>query len=173
MTISVNEMSALAAALVSAEHDTDEAEKFLKAIKERERVLREETIPSAMQELGIEKLVLETGETLSLKQEVYAQIPAAQKPAVFAWLDEHGFGGLVKTELSLEFGREERDEATKLANELRAEGFLPSLSMNVHSQTLKAFIKEQLATGKEFPLDLFGARAVFEASVKAPKGKTK
>lgn len=167
--ISMNEMAALARALVDAEAGTAEAERALKDAKEHERLLREETLPSAMQELGVEKIALETGQVISLKQEVYASIPAAQKTAVFKWLDDRGFGGLIKTEVAVPFDKEHREAAVELYEKLVKAGLAPDLTMNIHAQTLKAFIKEQLATGKEFPLDLFGARAIFEATVKTPK----
>lgn len=167
--ISMNEMAALARALVDAEEDTARAQQALKDAKERERVLREETLPSALQELGVEKLTLESGQVISMKQEVYASIPNHQKPLVYKWLDDHGFGGLIKTEIALQFDKDSRDQAVEVYEQLAGEGLSPDLTMNIHAGTLKAFIKEQLAKGDEFPLDLFGARAIFEATVKQPK----
>jgi len=163
--ISLDDMTSLARALVEADDSVRLADEELKAAKERARILREETIPGAMQELGIEELKLSTGQKLSIKQEVYASIPAANKYMAFDWLTEHGFGGLIKVEVITQFGKGELHEAEQLAVQLRDLGLQPMLDQSVHPQTLKAFIKEQLASGANFPLDMFGARPVFVAKI--------
>jgi len=164
--ITMNDLSALANALIDADTEVDRAEKALKDKKEAARRLREEALPAAMQEVGLTKVTLDSGRVISIGQEVYASIPAANKPAAYAWLESHDFGGLIKTQVSTEFGRGEMDEAKKLEQELREKGLSCSLDRSIHAQTLKAFIKEQLAQGKELPLDLFGAMPVWVAKVK-------
>lgn len=162
----LGEVSALARALVEAERATTEAEAELKRCKEHERRLREEDLPGAMQELGLDKIRLETGEEISTKLEVYASIPAARKQEAFDWLEANGFGGLIKSEITVPFSREELDKAADLAHQLQEDGFTCSLGRTVHPQTLKAFIKEQLAQATPVPLELFGAQAVNTAKVK-------
>lgn len=165
MSISLDDMASLARALLDADQEVDNAEQELKDAKEKARVLREETIPSAMQELGLEELKLSTGQKLSIKQEVYASIPAANKVQAYDWLNDHGFGGLIKVEVTAQFGKGEQEEAVRLSEQLRAMGLQPSLDQSVHAQTLKAFLKEQLAMGTNIPLDLFGARPVWTAKL--------
>lgn len=164
--ISLDEMSALATALVDADAGVEEQEEKLKQAKEHARTLREETIPSAMQELGLESLSLSTGQKLSVVQEVYASIPANNKSAAYQWLDSNGFGGLIKVEVSTKFAKGEKDAAVELYKELSERGLEMDLEESVHAQTLKAFLKEQLAKGNaELPLDLFGARPVWCAKI--------
>lgn len=165
MTISLDQMASLARALVDADASVDKAEVNLKDTKERARVLREETIPSAMQELGLEELKLDTGEKLSVKQDVYASIPAAQKEQAFQWLEDNGFGGLIKVEVAADFRKGEVEFAIALFKELQERGLQVGLDRSVHSQTLKAFLREQLAIGGNVPLDLFGARPVWTAKI--------
>lgn len=165
MSISLDDMASLARALVEADEDVKKVEENLKNAKERARVLREETIPSAMQELGLEELKLATGQKLSVKQEVYASIPAEKKGQAFTWLTDNGFGGLIKVGVSVDFGRGDLDEATEFYESLCDSGMDPSFDTNVHPQTLKAFIKEQLTSGAPIPLDLFGARPVWTAKI--------
>lgn len=166
MTISLSEMAELARALVQADADAKQAEEDLKAAKERARVLREETIPSAMQEMGLESVKLETGQTIKVAQEVYASIPVEKKDSAFNWLQEHGFGGLIKVEVSAKFGREANAQALGFFEELCDRGMDPKYDQSVHPQTLKAFLKEQLSSGANVPLDLFGARPVWTAKIK-------
>jgi hypothetical protein len=53
------------------------------------------------------------------------------------------------------FGRKQIEEAQELVDKLRALGKLANLEKNVHHSTLDAFIREQLAEGKDIPLDIF------------------
>lgn len=158
-------MAELARALVEADAGVDEAEGALKDAKERARVLREETIPAAMQEMGLEEVKLETGQKISIKQDVYASIPAASKGQAYDWLNEHGFGGLIKVEVSTTFAKGEQDKALTLHTTLTNMGLQPDLDQSVHAQTLKAFLREQIADGNNIPLDLFGARPVWTAKI--------
>lgn len=166
MSISLDDMSALARALIDADAAVQAAESALKTAKERSRLLREETIPSAMQELGLEELRLDTGERLRVQQDVYAAIPAADKERAFDWLAEHGFGGLIKVDVRAHFGRGSASEATQLAHELRGRGMDATCDQSIHPQTLKAFLREQIAAGNSsLPLELFGARPVWTAKI--------
>lgn len=142
------------------------AEEALKAAKERSRVLREETIPNMMLELSIKDLTLDSGQKLTLSQEVYASIPVDKADAAFSWLNKHGFGGIIKTEVKTEYGKGERALAEKLAIELCDRGLNTIFKESVHTSTLKAFLKEQIRDGKKCPMDLFGARPVMVAKIK-------
>jgi hypothetical protein len=151
--------------LVDADAAVEDADQALKDAKERARSLREETIPSAMQELGLEELKLDTGQKLSVKQEVYASIPSCNKQAAFQWLNDNGFGGLIKVEVDTTFGKGEQEAAMELYKELSERGLTASFDENVHAQTLKAFLKEQISKGNDVPLELFGARPVWTAKI--------
>jgi len=165
MSITLDEMAALARALVESDASVDAAEANLKEAKERARILREETIPSAMQELGLEELRLDTGEKLSVKQDVYASIPKGHEDAAYSWLEVKGFGGLIKVEVKTQYAKGESDDALELYSELTARGLQAQYTQNVHAQTLKAFLREQIAAGMNVPLDLFGARPVWVAKI--------
>lgn len=170
--IQLYEIQQLAVALIASKENEERIEDELKTAKETTRRLSEETIPCAMQEVGLKEFKLETGEGVSCKDDVYASISAANKAAAFRWLDEKGFGGLIKTDVSVQFGRDGDEAAQKLEQELQAMGLLPEVSRAVNAQTLKAFLREQLAKGEEgLPLDLFGARPVTVTTIKKPAVK--
>jgi len=164
--ITLDEMASLARGLLDAQKAVADAEKALSKAKEHARVLTEETIPSAMQELGVKKLVLDTGQTLTLSQEVYASIPEDGREKAFDWLEENGFGSIIKTEVTAAYGKGGVEDAVKLTEELKERGLNVEFSRNVHAQTLKAFLREQLAKAKDVPLDVFGARPVWQGKVK-------
>ena len=161
----LGEISALARMLVDYDREVDEAEAKLKELKEHARRVREESLPGAMEQLGLKELRLASGERIEIKQDVYASIPKDGQGAAFEWLEGNGFGGLIKTEVSVSFGRDERLAARELAETLVAQGLVADVSSSVHVQTLKAFLREQLAEARPIPLDLFGARPVSVAKV--------
>lgn len=166
MSITLDEMAQLARALLDAEINIQATEETLKLIKKRAIRLREETIPSAMQEMGLQKLVLDTGQTITIKQEVYANISEENKTKAFGWLEKNNFGGLIKSVIKIEFGRDRLDEASYLCERLKDQGHSPEFIETVHASTLKAFLREQISKGTKVPLDFFGARPVWIAKIK-------
>lgn len=169
-TITLAELSALAAALIAADRAVDNAELALSEAKAKAQRLREEAVPMAMMELEITEFKMVTGEKITVKQDVFAQLSNENKPLAYAWLERHNFGGLIKTDLNVEFGRGELDSAKTLAAELLKKGLVPTLTQSVHAQTLKAFLREQMEAGnKDLPLETFGARAVWVAKAVQPK----
>lgn len=199
--ITLDEMTAAARLLLDAEEATAKADEELKARKETERKLREETIPGMFAELGVEKLTLSDGSTFSCTQEVYAAIPAPRREEAYSWLEENGFGGLIKTNVEIPFGKGELELARELLDRLATELGVTNgtILREVHPQTLKAFLKERLAAEAEsaieeegefsegevaaadpdqgapavakIDLELFGARPVMTAKVKSPAKK--
>lgn len=181
--ISLSEMTEAAQTLVAAEQATAEAEQALKDAKERERLLREETLPGMMAELGVEKMTLQDGNEITVKQEVYASIPEHRKTEAYKWVEDNGFGGIIKTVVAVPFGRGEMEQAINLLDELATMGITNgTIDRSIHAQTLKAFLKERLAEMQEIagsedpeddrkvvPLELFGARPVMSAKVKQKK----
>lgn len=162
----LEQMSQLAYALVKAEAEAKSIEDQLKMANKKAQHLREESIPTAMHELGLTRLDLENGSIITIKQTVYASIPAENKPEAFAWLEEHELGGAIKSIIKLEFGKGELEKADDLVQDLQQDGYNPTFDRNVHGSTLKAVLKEEIAKGTSVPLDLFGARAVFVANIK-------
>jgi len=163
--ITLAEVSSLCSALTEQRRKVDEIEEELSTVKEFVRRLEEEDIPLAMQELGVDELKLVTGEKVSIKHDVYASLTSESKPAAYDWLEAHGFGGLIKTNVSVEFGKGQIEGAESLAEDLQSRGLPVSLGRDVHAQTLKAFLREQLANGSNIPLELFNARPISKAKI--------
>jgi hypothetical protein len=155
----------LCSALTEQRRKVDQIEEELSTVKEFVRRLEEEDIPLAMQELGVDELKLVTGEKVSIKHDVYASLTSESKPAAYNWLEANGFGGLIKTNVSVEFGKGQIEGAESLAEDLQSRGLPVSLGRDVHAQTLKAFLREQLANGSNVPLELFNARPISKAKI--------
>jgi hypothetical protein len=163
--ITLAEVSSLCSALTEQRRKVDQIEEELSTVKEFVRRLEEEDIPLAMQELGVDELKLVTGEKVSIKHDVYASLTSESKPAAYNWLEANGFGGLIKTNVSVEFGKGQIEGAESLAEDLQSRGLPVSLGRDVHAQTLKAFLREQLANGSNVPLELFNARPISKAKI--------
>ncbi len=169
MSVSMEQLGSVARALLDALESVERAEAALKLAKEHAERLGGETLPWLMAEAGLESVKLAGGETIKVRDEVYASIPVKNRPTAYAWLEEHGFGGLIKCEVTIGFAREELDRAKGLEAELAAQGYEVSTKVDVNAQTLRAFLRERIAAGDEIPLDLFGAQPVWKTTIKLSK----
>lgn len=162
------QVSVLAEKQVILEERIEKGEALLKQLTAELNQIRDKDLPAAMQEIGVSSITLTNGKKIEIKTEVYASIPKDGEHAgkALPWLRDHNFGGLIKNVISTEFGKGEDDKAIQAATVLAEAGFTPTQKETVHPQTLKAFLKEQLAAGAEIPLELFGAFVVDRAKVK-------
>lgn len=129
-------------------------------------------LPEAMKEAGLEKFTSTDGLEISVTPDVQCGIPAARREEAYEWLAENGFGGIIKSDVDVIFGRDEREKAEKLVEQLRKKGLEVTFNQSVHAQTLKSFVKERMADTEseiEFPLDLFGVFPFDKATVKPTK----
>lgn len=127
-----------------------------------------EDLPELMKELGLIQFKLKTGEQIEVKEDLSCGITESRKQEAMRWLNGHGFGGLIKTLVSVEFGRGEIDTAEELALRLQAEGLPAIADEDVHPSTLKSFIKGELEAGRTVPYDLFGVFPYSFAKATAP-----
>lgn len=165
----LKELARLSAALIEAEEEVERLDRAMKDAKERARILREQEIPDYMQELGLSKIVLETGETVAYKDDVRLEWDNEKKSRAFVWLEENDFGGLIKTNVIAEFGKGEIEKAKALLERLESEGFSASFKRDVNFQTMCAFLREQIEKGAPVPLDEWGATPIKKAKITAPK----
>ena len=163
--MTLDDVIAIADELVLATALAETAEDALKCAKERVRYLSEEALPSAFQSLSLQSLTLKSGRAIELKQDVYASLSEERMPAAVAWLKQEKADGIVKTELTLRFGREERAVCETVVKSLVQQGYEPELKTSIHASTLKAFIRERLAAGLPVDFAILNARGVFCAKL--------
>lgn len=138
----------------------DELKQLEQAIKDRKaelQKLKTETIPEFMDEVGIESFTTTDGRQLKIEPFYQCSIPKDRKDEAFAWLTQHGYGDLIKVNVTLTFGKSQYDEAIELCNKLESLGYVTTPTLNVHPMTLKGWVRSMSEEGEEFPLDLFGA----------------
>lgn len=153
----------------------------LAAAKSDLKRIEQDDFPDLMRELGIADIKLEDGSRVEVVDDVHCGISEERRAEAHAWLTANGFGGLIKTNLTIAFDREEVDEARELAERLNEELEQDVvLGEAVHPATLKSFVKEQLASEAsptrnpalpKLPRETFAVFEFAKAKVTAPKGK--
>ena len=98
-----------------------------------------------------------------------ASILVENRPKAYDWLRENGYDDIIKNTVMCQFGRGEDDRAKGFAEFAAENGFAPEQKTEIHSQTLRAFVKERIEKGDAFPMELFGAYVGQRATIK--KGK--
>ena len=161
-------MAEVARAIRDKEAEIESLEKTLKARKEALRKQSEEELPSMMAEIGVNSFELDDGSKVSVRDLYGGHISVANRDAAYVWLRENGFDDIIKNTLSIVFGRGEDQKADHFMKILEGHGLLPEQNTSIHPSTLKAWIKERMEAGDEFPMDLFGAyigqRAIIKRS---------
>jgi len=138
-----------------------ELKKFRQEILEMET----RTLPDVMMELGVMEFTNTDGVKVTIKPFVGASIPKDRVEEAHIWLKKNGHGDLIKHLVSVDVGQKTND-ATQAIKALSELGLTPTDKEQVHSQTLKAFVREQVESGKPFPLELFGAFLGQKATIK-------
>lgn len=141
------------------------------ALNDELKALTEKTIPAFFDEVGVKSLTLPDGTLVAVEEKVYPNIKAENWPKASAWLIKKGFGSLIKTEVKVKFGKGEEESAKELTAYLKEhdiEDFTAKSAVN--PQTLGAFVREQLAAGKDLPLTI-DINPVRKSSIKTPKTK--
>jgi hypothetical protein len=140
-----NAMAELESTLARAERLDAE----LKKARSHADFLRKKVLPELM--ITVQTSDMTTGGSRFLLEQMvvggFPKEPAARAAAV-RWLEEHDSAGLIKTEVVMEFARSEHNIAADICQTLRDGGYSPVLQSTVHPQTLYAFVKERLRSGK-------------------------
>jgi hypothetical protein len=126
-------------------------------------------IPEMMEKLGMEEFKLKDGSKVSVKVDIKCGLTEERKPAGFAWLRDNDFGGIIKTALSLSFGKNEEADAQRAVEVLAEAGFHANVGDSVHPATLKSFVKERIKAGDNIPLDTFGVYEFKQTKIVLPK----
>ena len=144
---------------ISLEDTIEVMEENLKVAKKALYVLKTTRIPDIMTEIqpGLEELKID-GFKVSIKDFVSGSIPKDEmkRTAAFGWLKNHGADSLIKTEVSVAFGRFEHNRALALLADLNEQGMAAVLENTVHPQTLQAFARERIRNGEIIDPEVLG-----------------
>jgi len=162
-------VAGMARAIREKEAEVAELEQNLKSEKKALLKMTDEDLPTMLAEIGLTSMKLEDGSEVTVKPTYGATILVDNRPAAFQWLRNNGYGDVVKNTVSCTFGMGEDQKASAFKEEAESKGFAPQQDTNVHSATLRAFVRERVENGDDFPMELFGAYVGQRATIKRSK----
>ena len=162
-------VSKLARAIKAKEKEVQSLDDQLKLAKKELLKLTDEELPASMAEVGLASFTLDDGSEVNIKPTYGASILVKNREAAYEWLRENGYDDIIKNTVSCSFGRGEDDKASAFKAFAAKEGYLAEQATGIHSSTLRAFVKERVENGDEFPMDLFGAYVAQRAVIKRGK----
>ena len=163
----LKEIAKLAVRAKELDKDVEDLEAVLKERKGQLRKLVEETIPEALATVGMTSFKMEDGSSITVKPFYSASIPSERQHEAFAWLRERGFDDIIKNTVSVRFGRGEDNSCTQVISLITSAGYAPEQAEKIEPMTLKAWVKEQVEKGSEFPSELFGVYIGQKAVIKS------
>ena len=163
---SMRSMAEIARAIRNKEAEIGDLEELLKSKKEELRRKSEEELPSMMAELGVNSFELDDGSKVTVRDLYGGYISKPNRDAAYEWLRKNNYDDIIKNIIAVQFGRGEDQEAEKYLKILEGHGLLPEQNTSIHPSTLKAWVKERMENGDQFPMDLFGAFVGQRAVVK-------
>jgi hypothetical protein len=160
------QIAATARDIIAARQLVLQKEEELKAAKYQLEFLQREVLPELMKDAGQKELITSDGLKVSIKQLVRGQPSKENEAAAFAWLRDHGHGGIIKSQVTADLGKVDQQRVNDAVNALSQLGFTASAKQAVAWQTLGALVRELLAQGENVPLDILGVSVWEEAEVK-------
>jgi hypothetical protein len=148
--------------------------------------IRSADLPGLMESIGLKTFTLSTGETVNIKPIIKGNLPTElailkekdkDKQAELrdrfeqgiAFLQERGAGALIKNCIEAELGKGSEKLAAQAIVVLNKLGIDPVNYRAVNSNSLNAWLSEQLAQGAEIDPDLFKLYSGSRAEVKQVK----
>lgn len=163
---SLKVVAELAAKQVALEQEIENLEAQLKEKQEALQQVQERDLPEAMTECGISEFKLVDGSKVSVKPYYQASPPKEKYDEAMQWLRDNNHGDLIKNDVTVSFGKGEDDRAGDFKRFLTENGTSYTDKTGVHPQTFKAFVREQVETGKNLPFDLLGIYIGQKATIK-------
>ena len=152
-----------------AAQDIEAAQKDLKEKEAEHRRLTDEVMPALFAELGMSEFTLDDGSKITVKQTYSASPLKENREKVYEWLRQEGYGDIIKNTVFCSFGQEEDSKAKAFYEMAEQQGYTAEAKTEVHPSTMRAFVKERVEAGDDFPMDLFGAWVGQRATIKGGK----
>jgi len=145
----------------------EETETLLKALKARRQQLANKVMLDLMLDLGIDDFTRK-GIKYTIKDYLSGTFPRdpIDRQMAFDWLEENGFGEIIKNIITVSFPKGDNDRAEDCMETLRDLGCRPERTKSVHPMTLKKHAKEYLEDGRPINLDILGLTAGQTVNIK-------
>lgn len=129
----------------------------LKCRQEDLNQVRMRELPDIMKEAGLANFTLENGTKIEVKKDINVTVP--DKPAFYTWMIQNGHEALIKNKVVVQFPKDGRASAQRFMKYLdryyaKKGSCVFENQEDIHSQTLKSFVKTHLESGGNLPSDL-------------------
>lgn len=159
----------LADELIDAQAEVARIKLQLEVAENLVKDITEKRIPEVTDGLD-GKFDLGDGRTITIKEEIRASIAGDKRIPAILWMDSHGYGHIVKRQMTFEFAKDDHEKAARfkeaMAPIMAQLGVPLKENHSVHPGTLVAWVKEQLGEGVDLPVDVFGIFRQRTAKVK-------
>lgn len=146
-------LSKLAHEQLEMEQEIARMEALLSEKKEKHREISELKIPELMDELSIDEFRLSNGVKVSVSPYYSGKIT---DPAAYKWLEENDYADIIKGEVNIPFPKGfDKQKLKAIYNISKEFGLQADIGEQVHPSTLRAWIKDMVKTGQQFPRELF------------------
>jgi nitrogen regulatory protein PII-like uncharacterized protein len=152
----LREITSLGESLKFLDGKITKLEEELEQVKKKRQEIAEFRLPELMMAAGMESFTLEDGTGMDLDTFYNAKIPDDKSEVAFRWLEDNGEDAIIKSQVQLAFGKGESEKERELVDILKGAGYMFTRKRGVHPQTLKAFVRDAIESGKSLPLDAFG-----------------
>jgi hypothetical protein len=123
-------------------------EQKLVELKAEYRKVTEDQIPSLMDEIGISKITLSNGLRLSTK---FFATGKVLNDEVYDWFEKEGFADIVKSQLTVNTRRIEKQDLAPIKEAIREAGLEFGEKDSIHYQTMCSFLRERINEGGSLP----------------------
>ena len=178
--VTLNQVRALAEKMVAMEAEIEADEAAVLAKKMILNDISQKQLPEMFAAAGMPmgSLKLADGTIIEIIENLGCGIAPEKRDEAHKWLRDHGFGDLIKNEVTVTFGKGEDEDAKKLVwniNEMVSQDALHFGGLvqeeRVHPSTLKCFVREQLRKGAAIPVETFKIFTGEVAKLRRPKVK--
>ena len=157
--------------MFNLQKEINELNDLLKQKKQSLMKLAEQDLPDLMQELNVKDFTLNNGAKCEIEDITSGSIPSTsaiirakgddrneleiRQQRCFDWLRANNAGSLIKSNVEVQFGRDEDQACNNFTEELRERNLFYRRAVGVHHKSLNSLIRERLEQGKDVPHDLF------------------
>lgn len=166
-TTDLSEISALAEKQLRLEGEVDAIEQQLKDKKEELRKVEQDQLPAAMKAARLSSFTLESGQVVSVKEDLSISVPKKRKADIIRKVrEDFGHPELISSVISVEVEKGKDNVAGEAMHQLAELGLEPSRAEDIKTPSLKKLLLDRRKEGKNDDLSYFGGFLVTKATVK-------
>jgi len=162
----IEQIADLAQRQKTLDKEIDKMQESLDQVKEQRRKVAEEDLPAALDQAGVSDVTLSDGSRIAVKSDLKVNIPKSKKEDAAEWLVNQGASALVKEDIHVPFNRGQEEQVNELTRELEENGYTYNVQPEMHTGSVKKFLKEHMEEGGDLPEDVMNVFYYRETEIK-------